>query len=61
MKKNPAPPTAQDYDRKRGRDAIPGNPRVAKDVPAREPADKREAARHEHTNHFTNRAGKKKK
>jgi len=53
--------TSQDYDRKHQHDHITKNPRAAKDLPTAEDnrtIDKREIAREEHTNHFTNREGR---
>ena len=47
--------TSQDYDRKHKQDYISKNPRAIKGVLDKKD-DKRELAREEHTNHFTNRA-----
>ena len=59
MKNDQPKNTSQDYDRKHGHDHIANNPRAATAQLSRE--DKREEARHEHTNHFTNRASGDKK
>ena len=71
MKNDQPKNTSQDYDRKHGHDHVANNPRAAKDQPSWEDTaavmpkghheDKREEARHEHTNHFTNRASGDKK
>ena len=66
MKKNSSTPPSQDYDRKNEQGHIPQNPGAAKDKSSiasafmedKRKVDKREIARQEHTNHFTNRASK---
>ena len=71
MRKDEPRHTSQDYDRKHGKDHVFCNPRAAKEYPSWDetadmifkvmPEDKREEARHEQTNHFTNRASGYKK
>lgn len=61
---NEPKPTSQDYDRKhQNDDHILENP-VAKDISNKSDSkvnDMRDIARHQHTNHFTNRAPADKK
>jgi len=47
--------TSQDYDRKHGKNHVAETPRAAKRLVSKS-GDKRELAREEYTNHFTNRA-----